>query len=81
MNKIYFDAVKNLEICDVSGLKDIEQLKKDFNAPGLIDITVQRAALTIQNDTAQKISSEKEKIIQDKIRAMAIAELQKEGKL
>ena len=81
MQKIYFDAVKNLEICDVSGIKDIERLKKDFNAPGLVDVTAEREAKIAAEDAAAKINAPKEKLISDKIRAMAIEALQKEGKL
>jgi hypothetical protein len=43
-NKIYFDPITKTEIVDVSGKKDIEQLKKDFNCPALIDVTKEKEA-------------------------------------
>lgn len=85
MNRIYFDAVKNLEVCDVSGIKDIEQLKKAFNAPALTDVTTERANKAASDkaaaEAAAAIEAPREKLIQEKIRAMAITELQKEGKI
>jgi len=84
-NKIYFDVIKNLEICDVSGIKNIEQLKKDFSCPGLIDITAECEARAASAKAAAEaraaIEAPIEKLIAEKIRAMAIAELQKEGKI
>ena len=41
MQKIYYDA-KNIEVVDISGQKDIEQLKIDFNCSGLVDVTAER---------------------------------------
>ena len=85
MNRIYFDTVKNLEVCDVSGIKPLEQLKKDFNAPNLADITADRMAKTASDKTAAEakaaIEAPKEKLIAEKIRAQAITALKAEGKL
>lgn len=81
MQKIYFDAARKIEVCDLSGAKDIEQVKQEFNAPGLVDVTAEREAKAAQDKAAQEVVSAREKLIQEKIREIAIAELVKEGKI
>ena len=59
MNKIYYDAEKNLEVVDVSGVKDIEQLEKDYNAK-LIDVTDERnAKIETEKQEAEKGDEQK----------------------
>lgn len=80
MNKIYFDAVKKLEICDVSGQKALEQINSEFQG-AFVDVTAARLAKAEADKIAAQAIAEKEKLISDKMRAQAIGALQAEGKL
>ena len=81
MNKIYFDSKRNLEVCDVSGAKTLEQIKREFNCPDLVDVTAEREAQAEANKLVAKETNDKEALIRAKMREQAIAELKKEGKL
>jgi len=79
-NKIYFDTAKNLEVVDLSGVKTIQQINSSFHG-NFTDVTSQRKLSEKQSENQQKIITDKEKLIQDKIREQAIATLKVEGKL
>ena len=77
--KIY--QAGTLEIHDLSGKKTVEELKKEFNKTEITDITQEYNAKIASGRLAGQEKTEKEKLIQDKMREMAISELIKEGKI
>ena len=79
-NKIYVDVVKNLEVCDLSGAKTLDQINSEFGG-NFIDVTAERKLKENQNKEANIKITKKEELIQAKLREQAIAELKKEGKL
>jgi hypothetical protein len=55
--KYYKDTILNKEIQDLSGIKTLEQLKKEFNSNNIEDITAQKEAelaLNLANDQIGK---------------------------
>ncbi len=78
-NKIYVG--NGFEICDLSGVKNIEQLKRDFNCPDLVDVTAERVAKEEANKLVVKENADKEALIQAEIREQAIATLKAKGNL
>ena len=80
MNKIYFDTKQNKEVVDLSGLKTIEQINREFNGD-FVDITQEREDMDAQNVVLQRVDTDKEQLIQAKIRDIAIEALVAEGKL
>lgn len=71
MNKFYYDSIKKLEICDCSGIKDIEQLKIEFNCPDLIDVT----SLRKEKEEANRLILEEEKLREEQKKQSAITKL------
>lgn len=80
MNKIYYDAVKQLEVCDLSGVKSLEQINAEFNG-NFVDITKDRINAAIASKAIVEANNEIESLIQSKIREQAISALKVEGKL
>ena len=80
MNKIYFDKAKNHEVVDFSGKKTLKQINSEFKG-NFVDVTKEREAKMIQNEKERKAINERENLIKDKTRELAISELGKEGKI
>jgi hypothetical protein len=79
--KEYYDSVKNIQVSDVSGIKKLDDLKKEFNAPNLIEIT---DTLKENIELAKREALEQSKVdslIDEELRTQAIKSLQKIGKL
>jgi len=79
-NKIYFDSVENKEIVDLSGVMDVEEIRKESGLGNLVDITQERLAVKEKNKALAQKESEKEKLIQEEIRETAVKNLKIKGK-
>ncbi len=69
-NKVYYDAVKNHEVIDVSGIKTITQINKEFNG-NFTDITADKIA---QRETNKLVENEnlKQKEVERQVKEKAI---------
>ncbi len=73
-NKIYFDTNKNMEVCDISGLKTVEQINKEFKG-NFTDVTKERTKQLEENkisakekvDQKEADNKQKEKAIKQKL--------------
>jgi hypothetical protein len=79
-NKVYIDTEKQLEVVDCSGAKTLEQINKEFNG-NFTDITAERNTKAKQDNLLVKEKSDKETLISEKQRELAIEALKAEGKL
>lgn len=78
-NKIYLKG--QIEIVDVSGLKSVPDLIREFggNPSEYIEKVINPPSKEYLD--AKIAEAEQDKLIQDKIREIAVTELKKEGKL
>jgi hypothetical protein len=82
-NKVY--RFNNKEVVDVSGIKTLEEISAEFGGTARDWIDVTPVPPTAEEIAAQealaKKKSEREALIREKVEAIAVAELIKDGKL
>jgi len=78
--KIYYDAIQNKEVVDVSDNKTIAEINSEFSG-NFSDVTKIRADKALADKLKSEEEAVKENLIQAKIRQQAIDALKIEGKL
>ncbi len=88
MQKIYYDPDKNLTIIDVSGVKPLKDIKKEFGNVSYEEAEIQEGEThKIENGKIvvsvipEPVVDEKEVMIKEEIRKMAVDSLVSQGKI